>query len=382
MVRVTRILGELGARALSGEDTTFRPPPVSLTVDGAAVDGVAAGDGVSLRAGETLEVSGAGWQDAARLAVCASSPVSVVFDERALGMAAVVREDVATGAQWALRIRADADGVVEGVTLGTPMQRLVAVGDDVACQPQTLRLVGGRRTDLGVSPVFETPAPRFDVPVRFTGAGGGVQRIQLPKWTGVADAPSDPSSMNRLQGGGVAGNDFMADACSPLRLYEDGVVLPRHNTFCAHVRRFGEGRSCHVGPALWFAPLHGTATPARYQLGLDPDRHCALKARKGNTAVYDGVWVYPGDVVRFEAPRPMARGARYVSLRATAMRGPGTSLVVDGLGDAGPALAEGGTAVFALAEPDVAPVVRLSAPDDTYWLLTHLVVSEEAPREP
>ncbi|HHO54691.1 MAG TPA: hypothetical protein ENK18_28415 [Deltaproteobacteria bacterium] len=82
--------------------------------------------------------------------------------------------------------------------------------------------------------------------------------------------------------------------CSPLRITEDGIVLPGANVSCTEVRRAGRGRSCHTTDRIFFTASDDT-DPARngrtYRLVLDEARSC------------DGdVWLYPKDRLRLPIP--------------------------------------------------------------------------------
>ncbi|HMV69107.1 MAG TPA: hypothetical protein PKA64_19835, partial [Myxococcota bacterium] len=279
-----------------------------------------------------------------------------------------------------LRLRSDAPTHLVSVSLGAPTRMAWWVGDDVDARPPTLRLAGGRTSDHHTVPTFAAPPPELP-PAQARGA-----RLLAPKLTALADAPSDPEALGRLEEGAQAGNDYLADACSPVRVLEDGAPLAWPDTFCAHVAQLGHGRTCHVGDAVQFSSSDGTdpqRNGRRYTLALDPSRACKLKVRRGETAIHDGWWLYPGDAASFLAPPErralLAAPATQVAVRAIAVTGD-DDLVIEAGGAVltVPAadLRDDATVTLTLTGPvsaDAPVVVR--APGHTYWLLTYLALS-------
>lgn len=174
------------------------------------------------------------------------------------------------------------------------------------------RLLVGHRSDLRADRLpllatpevfdgevyFEAPQPRFASPPPPVGRARR-PFAQGPQGTGSYDvgplrAISDQATRSLTPFGA---------RCSPLRVSEDGVLLPLPNVGCAEVRQRRNGRSCHSDQQLAFA-ASDLSNPARngrsYQLELDPERRCD-----------GGFWLYPGDAATLEAPP-----ARLLELRA------------------------------------------------------------------
>ncbi len=110
----------------------------------------------------------------------------------------------------------------------------------------------------------------------------------------------------------LIGETNFGSRCSPLRIAEDGQVLPDANVPCTEVQRRKGGRSCHTTQRIFFSASDRTdpATNGRtYRLVLDEGRLC------------DGaVFLYPKDAfeVRFPKDRlaEFEQGARYFTLGA------------------------------------------------------------------
>lgn len=121
-------------------------------------------------------------------------------------------------------------------------------------------------------------------------------------------------------------NTRFAARCSPVRVYEDGDMLPRHNVPCEEAFKHGHGRVCHNRDRL-FVTATDDVNPAendrRYSLGLAESRWCE-----------GAMWLYPGDQARVawnevDLAR-LERGARFLRMEARDMggRGPGANLGV------------------------------------------------------
>lgn len=279
---------------------------------------------------------------------------------------------------------------VDSLSVGAPARMSWWIGDDIDARPGAIRLAGGRISDHQVVPTWASPPPPIpaapDRPVR----AGRAARFDLPRLTALADAPSDPDVLAKMDEGAQAGNDFLADACSPLRVLEDGVALPWQNTFCDHVGRLGHGRACHVGDALLFSASDGTdplRNGRRYTLALTPDRSCHLKVRRGQAALFDGVWLYPGDTGTFAAPpdrrASLPAGASTLHLRAWPLWTREDSALIVRVGDQAwtvPAadLADDRSVALPLVSPVAADTpVSVENPGAGFWMLTYLAMVEE-----
>lgn len=92
---------------------------------------------------------------------------------------------------------------------------------------------------------------------------------------------SDPSTVIRTE--------YLA-RCSPVRVAEDGVLLPFPNATCTEVISHGRGRYCHMADRLILTASDATAPIVNgrsYTLALTSSRECD-----------GGAWLYPGDSLR------------------------------------------------------------------------------------
>lgn len=90
-----------------------------------------------------------------------------------------------------------------------------------------------------------------------------------------------------------------ASRCSPIRVLEQGKLLPGANSACEVAARQGKGRSCHTPDKLFFTTSDDTSpytTDRSYTLALDPDRSCDA-----------ALWLYPGDSAKLSM-RPVDAG--------------------------------------------------------------------------
>ncbi|MEL6908532.1 MAG: hypothetical protein AAFP22_24185, partial [Planctomycetota bacterium] len=155
------------------------------------------------------------------------------------------------------------------------------------------RLVGGRYRTQTLTSRYAAPPPPLRSPDREPAqTGNGWGWFEVAGWRFLSDrATRDVTPW--------------ASRCSPIRVFEDGVALPRHHETCEATARFGRGRVCHDDAGLRFTTPDRT-DPAtngrRYTLGLDPARSCE-RAR----------WIYPGDVVTLR--RATARRATRLEVR-------------------------------------------------------------------
>jgi hypothetical protein len=183
-----------------------------------------------------------------------------------------------------------------------------------------------------------------------------------------------------------------ASRCSPIRVLEDGEMLPRPNVSCDEVTKHMRGRTCHTPEKLFFTTPDRTdpyTNGRTYQLTLDPERRCD-----------GGLWLYPMDRVRIGA-RPtdtarLLRGSGAIRIVGSALGGTGRggdahlSLKVRAgnqiraEGDVPLDLLPGRGAVLAL-QPRIGAtpnnvVVELVNPSDQFVLLSSLRLLPEVPR--
>jgi len=162
-------------------------------------------------------------------------------------------------------------------------------------------VAGGVFDDHTVRPTFQRKPVRVpghdrpvtDLPNAILGA------FETERWAFLSDEA-------------LIGETNFGSRCSPLRIAEDGKVLPDANVPCTEVQRRKDGRSCHTTQRIFFSASDRTdpATNGRtYRLVLDEGRLC------------DGaVFLYPKDAfeVRFPKDRlaDFEQGARYFTLGA------------------------------------------------------------------
>lgn len=163
--------------------------------------------------------------------------------------------------------------------------------------------------------------------------------------------------------------------CSPVRVLEDGALLPTANVGCKEVRDLGEGRSCHPEGRVFFAAsdrTHPRTNGRRYTLTLDPERRCD-----------GGFWAYPGDALALQVPpdrlRELRDGVARVEVQASAVQREPTSFVVhlevDGriVQSQRPRADELDRVAFDVVPPippDASVALRFENPDDTFVLVT------------
>lgn len=227
----------------------------------------------------------------------------------------VVEVQVPEGAAW---VR------ITGLALGEGAGRVVILGRADSIDGVRAPLFGvfryqdGVLVDETVHPTYLTPLPKVPGADRAVEEGSGrIGRYDTARWEFLSD--------ERL-----IGETNFGSRCSPLRIAEDGAILPHANVPCVEVQRRGEGRSCHTPESIYFTTVDGSdpRTNGRtYRLVLDEGRRC------------DGaVWLYPKD--RFRVAWPTSRlapfrrgadtlefGARYLQKRPTKVI---LTLMVDG----------------------------------------------------
>ncbi len=249
-----------------------------------------------------------------------------------------------------------------------------AVGDDDALHGVQLDLLGG-----GGGVELETPRPAARVP--------RARRPLVPRPDRVA--AFDTARLAFLSDEALQAPVSGSAPCSPLRVAEDGVLLPFPNAPCGAVRSRGHGRTCHTREMLFLTASDGT-DPARngrdYELRLASSRACG-----------EQVFLYPGDLLRFSvAPDRVARfdrGARFLTIRARSLQRSETELAVrlsvgedtvldrrfDGRRfERGPVTLRFDATVVPTGEPWV---VELENLDRTFTLVEALVLSENPIRQ-
>jgi hypothetical protein len=184
----------------------------------------------------------------------------------------------------------------------------------------------------------------------------------------------------------LIGETNFGSRCSPLRITENGTLLPEANVPCTEVQRRKDGRSCHTTQRIFFTASDRTdpATNGRiYRLVLDEGRLC------------DGaVFLYPKDAfeVRFPADRlqGFSDGARYFTLGANYLNHRQATVKVTLTVDGKPVVAETvngpdlekGPRTWLLPEPvrDGADVVlSMENEASVFYLVTEATLSERAP---
>jgi len=207
---------------------------------------------------------------------------------------------------------------VDGLALGRRLGRSFLVGDAVALDGHRAELFGVHQVEGGVL-ADHTVRPTYRrKPVKVPGHDRPV--VDLPRLKLAAFATERWAFLSDER---LIGETHFGSRCSPLRITEDGAVLPNANVPCQEVKRQGEGRSCHTTDRIFFAASDATDPAANgrtYRLVLDEQRLC------------DGaVWLYPKDP--FDVAWPSERlagfregarfftfGARYLNQRPAKLR--------------------------------------------------------------
>jgi hypothetical protein len=104
-----------------------------------------------------------------------------------------------------------------------------------------------------------------------------------------------------------------ASRCSPLRVLQDGAVLPHPNESCEDALKRGMGRTCHTPERLYFTTVDDSnpfVVRHKFKMTLDAQRTCD-----------GGLWLYPNDRVRINL-RPydvqmLPHGAALLSVLAS-----------------------------------------------------------------
>jgi hypothetical protein len=196
---------------------------------------------------------------------------------------------------------------VLALALGRKLRRTFVVGDAATLAGRSVRLMGVTRVVDGVLH-DDSAHPTYLAPI--TKVPGHDRK--------VVDLPDEDAAVFEtdnwafLSDEALMGESAYGSRCSPLRVTEDGKLLPMPNVPCNDVKRKGRGRSCHTTDRIFFSAPDGT-DPAHngrtYRLVLDEARRC------------DGAaWAYPMD--KFEVAFPpdqlatLAEGARWLTLGA------------------------------------------------------------------
>jgi hypothetical protein len=155
----------------------------------------------------------------------------------------------------------------------------------------SVRFIGGRVEDTFSTAVYDA-APKFaPVDVEVRKAPQKLGQIALPRLTELADSPDSDS---------LRPND-----CSPVRVLEDGVVLPVPHAVCQDVLTKGQGRYCHAGETVYVSSTDDTSplnNGRSYSMALDPTRACATWTQARETTLRGSWWLYPGDAGQYAVP--------------------------------------------------------------------------------
>ncbi len=214
---------------------------------------------------------------------------------------------------WTVHIEVAAGGpflLLRNVAIGASPYTSHVIGLPESLSGASARLVGGRQEDTQVVSTFSAAPPAIAQPGAPRQSPRGTAVWSLPAFSSLADGPDQKASH--------------VDSCSPLRVYEDGVMLDHAHFTCLDMATLKDGRSCHAGDALFFSasdasnPLTNGRT---YRVGLDPDRICERRTQVQNTTpLRDSLWIYPGDQVEVVLPpeqlRTFLRGADLLEVAA------------------------------------------------------------------
>ncbi len=174
-----------------------------------------------------------------------------------------------------------------------------------------VEVVNGKLVNKPVQAEYLTPPPRA-VPPRNESAFKKAPRAKQHKTYFPTDGfveLADPETLKRTP---------FAARCSPLRVREDGELLPIPNVTCEEVWELGEGRTCHVEDRLYFSATDETLpglSDHRYTLVLDPKRSCE-----------GAIWLYPHDVAKMSVPlerlSDLRDRAQVFRIKAKRLKGP------------------------------------------------------------
>ena len=220
---------------------------------------------------------------------------------------------------WSVRVEVAAGGpslLLRNLAIGASPYTTHVIGLPESLFGASARLVGGRQEDTQVVPTFSSPPPALPAPGLPRPAPRGTAVWSLPTLSALADGPDQKAPH--------------VDSCSPLRVFEDGVMLDHAHFTCQDMATLKDGRSCHAGDALFFSASDAsdpTTNGRTYTLGLDPDRVCERRTQVQNTTpMRDSLWIYPGDRVEVVLPpeqlRAFLRGADLLELAADPLLAP------------------------------------------------------------
>jgi hypothetical protein len=170
---------------------------------------------------------------------------------------------------WGLHLAGE--GTVRSIAIGRGAGRALLLGGVRDADGATARLFdlgqvrGGVFRDERAALTYPRPPPPIPGPPKDIQVDdAGIAYFETPKYALLSD--------ERLMG-----DTSYGARCSPLRVAEDGVILPGTNASCREVRVKRAGRSCHGPDRVWFVPADDTdprTNRRAYRLVLDPERAC------------------------------------------------------------------------------------------------------------
>lgn len=198
------------------------------------------------------------------------------------------------GDSWTLEVNSPADGpflLIQNLAVGAAPRTTHLIGRAETLTGGSIRVVGGKVEDTNLAPVFTLPPPPMRGNFKVRKAPRGVGVVSVNAYALLADAPNSKAS--RPHG------------CSPIRVYEDGVMLDGFQSVCLEMATKKAGRSCHAAELLYFASSDGSnpVTNGReYTLSLAEDRICDKRNQEDSTPLRGMIWLYPGDEVTLTFP--------------------------------------------------------------------------------
>ncbi len=269
---------------------------------------------------------------------------------------------------WTVTLQAGGEAIVPTTLIfGDFEQAAYVIGDKASHKGPAVTLVGEGH------PQFSAKVPPPAVP------GGTEALFSGPRASGVLPFPGFATVLDGLVDLGDA-----PAACSPVRILENGEPLISRGVTCARLAHSAGGRSCFDGDRVAFTTTDRrppTTNGRRYDVELHPERACGSR-----------VWLYPGDVLRFEASADaisaLKLGADKLAMSIlNGVEPPDLGIRVLARGHPilelnhqhdGKGSRSGFLRRFTLPAPDGEPlVVELSnLSDDRFALLTHLAIRQ------